>query len=132
MAIRLLTNELRNAKIRVVGVGGGGGNALNTMIHKGIEGVEFIAVNTDLQALENSQADQKIQVGKNLTSGLGAGMNFETGKKAVEENRDEIERALSGSDMVFVTAGMGGGTGTGGAPELARIAKSMNALVVAI
>lgn len=132
MAIRLLTNERGNAKIRVVGVGGGGGNALNTMIHKGIEGVEFIAVNTDLQALENSSADQKIQVGKNLTSGLGAGMNFETGKKAVEENRDEIERALSGSDMVFVTAGMGGGTGTGGAPELARIAKSMNALVVAI
>jgi cell division protein FtsZ len=132
MAIRLLTNERGNAKIRVVGVGGGGGNALNTMIHKGIEGVEFLAVNTDLQALENSQADQKIQVGKNLTSGLGAGMNFETGKRAVEENRDEIERALSGSDMVFVTAGMGGGTGTGGAPELARIAKSMNALVVAI
>ena len=78
MAIRLLTNERGNAKIRVVGVGGGGGNALNTMIHKGIEGVEFIAVNTDLQALENSSADQKIQVGKNLTSGLGAGMNFET------------------------------------------------------
>lgn len=132
MAIRLLTNERGNAKIRVVGVGGGGGNALNTMVQKGIEGVEFIAVNTDLQALENSKADLKIQIGKNLTNGLGAGMNFETGKKAVEENRDEIERALSGSDMVFVTAGMGGGTGTGGAPELARIAKSMNALVVAI
>lgn len=132
MAIRLLTNERGNAKIRVVGVGGGGGNALNTMVQKGIEGVEFIAVNTDLQALENSKADLKIQIGKNLTNGLGAGMNHEAGKKAVEENRDEIERALSGSDMVFVTAGMGGGTGTGGAPELARIAKSMNALVVAI
>ena len=132
MAIRLLTNEKGNAKIRVVGVGGGGGNALNTMVQKGIEGVEFIAVNTDLQALENSKADLKIQIGKNLTNGLGAGMNHESGKKAVEENRDEIERALSGSDMVFVTAGMGGGTGTGGAPELARIAKSMNALVVAI
>jgi cell division protein FtsZ len=132
MAIRLLTNEKGNAKIRVVGVGGGGGNALNTMVQKGIEGVEFIAVNTDLQALENSKADLKIQIGKNLTNGLGAGMNHEAGKKAVEENRDEIERALSGSDMVFVTAGMGGGTGTGGAPELARIAKSMNALVVAI
>ena len=132
MAIRLLTNERGNAKIRVVGVGGGGGNALNTMVEKGIEGVEFIAVNTDLQALENSKADGKIQVGKNLTNGLGAGMNHEHGKKAVEENRDEIERALSGSDMVFITAGMGGGTGTGGAPEVARIAKSMNALVVAI
>ena len=120
------------AKIRVVGVGGGGGNAINSMINRGIRGVEFISINTDLQALEKSLASNKIQIGKNLTRGLGAGADPTTGKKAVEENREEISDALVGSDMVFVTAGMGGGTGTGGAPMVANIAKSTGALVVGI
>jgi cell division protein FtsZ len=132
MSIRLLTDNIDGASIRVVGVGGGGGNALNMMVDKGIEGVEFIAINTDAQALEESKANIKIQIGKNLTNGLGAGMLENVGMKAVEENRDEIERALTSSDMIFVTAGMGGGTGTGGAPEVARIAKSLNSLVVSI
>ena len=132
MSIRLLTNNIDGASIRVVGVGGGGGNALNMMVDKGMEGVEFVAINTDTQALETSKAHIKIQIGKNVTNGLGAGMLESVGMKAVEESRDEIERALTGSDMVFVTAGMGGGTGTGGAPEVARIAKSLDALVVSI
>jgi cell division protein FtsZ len=132
MAIKLVTNHLNGAKIRVVGVGGGGGNALNSMVDKGIEGVEFVAINTDIQALESSKADVKIQIGRNITGGLGTGMVSETGFKAVEESREEIERALEGSDMVFITAGMGGGTGTGGAPAVARIAKSLNSLVVSI
>ncbi len=132
MPIRLLTNNLDGAKIRVVGIGGGGGNALNTMVEKGIEGVEFIAINTDSQALEKSLAHVKIQIGKNLTKGLGAGMRDDIGLKAVEENREEISRALEGSDMIFITAGFGGGTGTGAAPEIAHIAKSQNALVVAV
>jgi cell division protein FtsZ len=122
----------RGARIRVVGVGGGGGNAVNSMIHKGLHGVDFFAINTDLQALERSQAPNKIQIGKNLTRGLGAGADPSVGHRAVEEDRDEIARALAGSDMVFVTAGMGGGTGTGGAPLVANIAKSIGALVVGI
>lgn len=126
-------DNIRNgAKIRVVGVGGGGGNAVNSMINRGIQGVEFISINTDLQALEKSLAPNKIQVGKNLTSGLGAGADPSVGRKAVEENREEIADILSGSDMVFITAGMGGGTGTGGAPLVANIAKSVGALVVGI
>lgn len=132
MPIRLATNYLTGAKIKVVGVGGGGGNVLNSMVDKGIEGVEFIAINTDSQALEINQADIKIQIGRSLTKGLGTGMEDEMGYKAVEESRNEIEEVLSGSDMVFITAGMGGGTGTGGAPAIARIAKSIGALVVAI
>ncbi len=120
------------AKIRVVGVGGGGGNAVNSMINKGLHGVDFFAINTDLQALERNQAPNKIQIGKNLTRGLGAGADPTIGHRAAEEDRDEIARALSGSDMVFVTAGMGGGTGTGGAPMVANIAKSIGALVVGI
>jgi cell division protein FtsZ len=132
MSIQLIPNEHNGAKIRVVGVGGGGGNIVNSMINKGIEGVEFVSINTDAQALEISKAEVKIQIGKNLTKGLGAGMRDEIGAKAVEENREEISKALAGSDMVFITAGMGGGTGTGGAPEVARIAKSHDALVVAI
>jgi len=132
MSIRLLTDNIDGAKIRVVGVGGGGGNALNMMVDKGMEGVEFVAINTDTQALETSKANIKIQIGKSVTNGLGAGMLESVGMKAVEESRDEIERALTGSDMVFITAGMGGGTGTGGAPEVARIAKSLDALVVSI
>jgi cell division protein FtsZ len=122
----------RGAKIRVVGVGGGGTNAVNSMIDKGLVGVDFIAINTDLQALERSQAPHKIQVGKNLTRGLGAGADPSIGHRAVEEDREEIARMLTGSDMVFVTAGMGGGTGTGGAPMVANIAKSLGALVVGI
>ena len=132
MSIQLLPTEHSGAKIRVVGVGGGGGNIVNSMINKGIEGVEFVSINTDAQALEISKAEVKIQIGKNLTKGLGAGMREEIGAKAVEESREEISKSLAGSDMVFITAGMGGGTGTGGAPEVARIAKSHDALVVAI
>lgn len=120
------------AKIRVVGVGGGGGNALTSMIERGLHGVDFFAINTDLQALERNGAPNKIQIGKNLTRGLGAGADPAVGHRAVEEDRDEIARAMAGSDMVFITAGMGGGTGTGGAPLVANIAKSVGALVVGI
>lgn len=132
MAIKLSDSIHSGAKIRVVGVGGGGGNVLNSMLEKGIDGVEFIAVNTDAQALQMNTAEKKIQIGRSITKGLGTGMKDEIGYKAVEESRDEIEEALEGSDMVFVTAGMGGGTGTGGAPAVARIARSMGALVIAI
>lgn len=120
------------AKIRVVGVGGGGGNAVHSMISRGMQGVDFFAINTDMQALERNAAKHKIQIGKNLTRGLGAGADPTVGHRAVEEDRDEIARALAGSDMVFVTAGMGGGTGTGGGPLVANIAKSVGALVVGI
>ena len=122
----------RGAKIRVVGVGGGGGNTLNSMIDKGVRGVDFFAINCDLQALERNKSPNKVQIGKNLTRGLGAGADPSIGQRAVEEDRDEIARALAGSDMVFVTAGMGGGTGTGGAPVVSNIAKSVGALVVGI
>jgi cell division protein FtsZ len=122
----------RGAKIRVVGVGGGGGNAINNMIDKGMVGVDFVAINCDLQALERNKAPNKLQVGKNLTRGLGAGADPSIGHRAVEEDRDEIARSMAGSDMVFITAGMGGGTGTGGGPIVANIAKSIGALVVGI
>ncbi len=130
--IELASPYERGAKIRVVGVGGGGGNAINGMIDRGLTGVEFIAINCDLQALDRNKAPNKIQIGKNLTKGLGAGADPSIGHRAVEEDREEIARSLSGSDMVFVTAGMGGGTGTGGAPLVANIAKSIGALVVSI
>ena len=130
--IELDTLTDRGAKIRVVGVGGGGGNAISSMIEKGVTGVDFVSINTDLQALERNKATHKIQVGKNLTRGLGAGADPTIGQRAVEEDRDEIARALAGSDMVFIAAGMGGGTGTGGAPGVANIAKSLGALVVGI
>ena len=130
--IELDSGNERGAKIRVVGVGGGGGNAINSMIKKGLRGVDFFAVNTDLQALERNEAQNKIQIGKNLTRGLGAGSDPAIGHRAVEEDREEIGRALAGSDMVFITAGMGGGTGTGGGPMVANIAKSGGALVVGI
>jgi cell division protein FtsZ len=120
------------AKIRVVGVGGGGGNAVNSMIDKKLQGVDFFAVNCDMQSLERNKASSKIQIGKNLTRGLGAGADPSIGQRAVEEDREELARALAGSDMVFVTAGMGGGTGTGGGPIVANIAKSIGALVVGI
>jgi cell division protein FtsZ len=119
-------------KIRVVGIGGGGGNAINSMINRGIQGVDFISINTDLQSLDRNLAPNKIQIGKNLTRGLGAGADPLIGKKAVEESREEIADLFIGSDMVFVTAGMGGGTGTGGSPLVANIAKSTGALVVGI
>jgi cell division protein FtsZ len=130
--IELDNGPERGAKIRVVGVGGGGGNAINSMINRGLHGVDFFAINTDLQALERNQSPTKIQIGKNLTRGLGAGADPTIGHRAVEEDRDEIARAMTGSDMVFVTAGMGGGTGTGGGPLVANIAKSLGALVVGI
>ncbi len=121
------------AKIKVVGVGGGGCNAINTMISEyNIEGVEFIAVNTDIQALNNSLAPTKIQIGTQLTGGLGAGGNPEVGKQAAEESAEEIQNALQDADMVFVTGGMGGGTGTGAIPVISEIAKNSGALTVAI
>jgi cell division protein FtsZ len=121
------------AKICVVGVGGGGGNAINNMVEKGIRGnVEFIAVNTDAQALNENKAPQKIQAGRNLTSGLGAGARPKVGAEAVEENSNEIQQALEGYDMAFITAGMGGGTGTGGAPVVASLARDLDILTVAI
>jgi len=120
------------AQIRVVGVGGGGNNAVNRMIESGLKGVEFIAVNTDKQALFTSQANQKIQIGEKLTKGLGAGANPEIGQRAAEESRDEIMQVLKGADMVFVTAGMGGGTGTGAAPVIAEIAKELGVLTVGV
>ncbi len=120
------------ARIRVVGVGGSGGNAINHMINSKVEGVDFIAVNTDAQDLHNSKAKKKIHIGKNLTRGLGTGMNPELGKRAAEETKEEIHEALKGSDMVFVTGGMGGGTGTGAAPVVAQIAKEAGALTIAV
>ena len=120
------------AKIRVVGVGGGGGNAVDDMINRGMENVEFIAVNTDAQALDRSASNYRIQAGKNLTRGLGAGADPSVGYRAVEEDKEEIASILSGSDMVFVTSGMGGGTGTGGSPVVANLAKGTGALVVGI
>jgi len=120
------------ARIRVVGVGGSGLNAVNHMINSKVKGVEFIAVNTDAQDLHRSLAKKKIHIGKNLTRGLGAGMNPEVGRRAAEETRQEIQESLQGSDMVFITCGMGGGTGTGSAPTVAKIAKELGALTVAV
>ncbi|HWQ73922.1 MAG TPA: cell division protein FtsZ [Syntrophomonas sp.] len=120
------------ADIKVIGVGGGGNNAINRMIEAGLKGVEFISVNTDSQALFLSKAEKKIQVGEKLTKGLGAGADPEIGMKAAQESEDDILRALQGADMVFVTAGMGGGTGTGGAPVIARLAKQTGALTVGV
>ena len=120
------------AKIKVIGVGGGGCNAVNRMIESGIEGVEFIVVNTDHQALHLSKAETRLQIGEKLTRGLGAGANPEIGKKAAEESREVLMNALRGADMVFVTAGMGGGTGTGAAPVIAEIAKELGALTVGV
>jgi cell division protein FtsZ len=120
------------ARIRVVGVGGSGKNAVNHMIDSKVRGVDFIAINTDAQDLHHSQAKKKIHIGKNLTRGLGAGMNPELGKRASEETKEEVQQSLKGSDMVFVACGMGGGTGTGAAPVVARTAKEMGALTVAV
>lgn len=121
------------AKIRVIGIGGGGGNVVNSMIRESmIKGVDFIAINTDGQALLNSQASAKIQIGENLTKGLGSGGNPEIGQKSAEESREKIKELLEGTDMVFLTAGMGGGTGTGAAPVVAEVAKEVGALTVAV
>ena len=132
--IRISFNEeARNdAKIKVIGVGGGGGNAVNRMIDAGVEGIEFIVANTDLQALRMSHAPVKLQLGVKLTNGLGAGANPEVGRKAALEDSDKIIEALEGADMVFVTTGLGGGTGTGAAPIIASLASEMGALTVAV
>ena len=122
----------QKAKIIVVGVGGGGGNALNRMIQDGMNSVDFIAINTDAQDLENNNSQTKLQIGKELTKGLGAGANSEIGQSAVEENKDIIINELNQADMIFITAGMGGGTGTGAAPAIAKISKEIGALTVGI
>ena len=120
------------AIIKVVGIGGGGVNAVNRMIEVGLKGVEFIAINTDAQALLMSDADVKLDVGRELTRGLGAGAQPEVGKNAAEDHRDEIEEVLKGADMVFVTCGEGGGTGTGGAPVIAELGRELGALTVGV
>ncbi|OGZ15726.1 MAG: cell division protein FtsZ [Candidatus Lloydbacteria bacterium RIFCSPLOWO2_12_FULL_51_9] len=120
------------ARIKVIGVGGGGGNAVNHMIASKVHGVEFMVMNTDVQDLHKSSAKKRIHLGKNLTKGLGAGMNPDTGTRAAEETKSEIQDAIKGSDMVFIAAGMGGGTGTGAAPTIARISKEVGALTVAV
>lgn len=120
------------AHIKVVGVGGGGNNAVNRMIENGVKGIEFVALNTDRQVLHSSKAEIRLQIGEKLTKGLGAGANPDIGMKAAEESRNEIEEALKGSDMIFITAGMGGGTGTGAAPIVAEIAKELGILTVGV
>jgi len=121
-----------SAKIKVIGVGGGGGNAVNTMISYSLRGVDFIVANTDVQALGASASSVKVQIGTETTKGLGAGSNPEIGKKSALESRDQLREYLDGADMIFVTAGLGGGTGTGAAPVIAEIARECNALTVAV
>lgn len=125
-------NQVRNARMKVIGVGGAGGNAVNRMIDEDLEGVEFISANTDAQVLKSSRSQQTIQLGKKLTRGLGAGARPEIGRQAVHESQDEVRKALDGSDLVFITAGMGGGTGTGAAPIIGEIAREMGALTIGI
>ena len=132
MVFELEEATTQNARMKVLGVGGGGGNAVNRMIHERLAGVEFISVNTDAQALLNNRADIKVQIGKKLTRGLGAGARPEIGRQAIEENRDDVLRVLEGADLVFVTCGMGGGTGTGAAPIIAQLARDVGALTVGI
>ncbi|MBM7642615.1 cell division protein FtsZ [Streptococcus loxodontisalivarius] len=132
MAFSFDAASVQGAVIKVIGVGGGGGNAINRMIDEGVAGVEFIAANTDIQALSSSKAETVIQLGPKLTRGLGAGGQPEVGRKAAEESEEILTEALNGADMVFITAGMGGGSGTGAAPVIARIAKSLGALTVAV
>ncbi len=130
--LEIWENELQGAQIKVIGVGGGGNNAVDRMIEKGLNGVEFITVNTDHQALARSGAPTKIQIGEKITRGLGAGANPEIGTKSAEESREEIIQAIKGADMLFITAGMGGGTGTGAAPVIASIAKDQGILTVGV
>jgi cell division protein FtsZ len=132
MRFELESHTPQNARMKVVGVGGGGGNAVNRMIEERLQGVEFISVNTDAQALAASKSDLKVQIGRKLTRGLGAGARPEIGRQAIEENRDEVVGALQGADLVFVTCGMGGGTGTGSAPVIAELARDIGALTVGI
>jgi cell division protein FtsZ len=132
MIFELEETVQQNARMKVVGVGGGGGNAVNRMIEEHLTGVEFISVNTDAQALLNSRSDIKVQIGKKLTRGLGAGARPEIGRQAIEENREDVGRVIHGADLVFVTCGMGGGTGTGAAPIIAAMAHEMGALTVGI
>lgn len=130
--LEIWESELQGAQIKVIGVGGGGNNAVDRMIEKGLDGVEFITVNTDHQALARSGAPTKIQIGEKITRGLGAGANPEIGTKSAEESKDEILEAIKGADMLFITAGMGGGTGTGAAPVIAGIAKEQGILTVGV
>ena len=130
--LEIWESELQGAQIKVIGVGGGGNNAVDRMIEKGLDGVEFITVNTDHQALARSGAPTKIQIGEKMTRGLGAGANPEIGTKSAEESKDEILDAIKGADMLFITAGMGGGTGTGAAPVIASIAKEQGILTVGV
>jgi cell division protein FtsZ len=130
MEFRMAEESL--ARIRVIGIGGGGGNAVNTMVENNLRGIEFIAANTDVQALENSKADVCLQLGPGITKGLGAGADPERGKEAAFESLEEIRGVLKGADMVFITAGLGGGTGTGGAPVIAKLSKEIGALTVAV
>jgi cell division protein FtsZ len=132
MMLEFVENNELTAKIKVVGIGGGGGNAVNTMIAAGLSGADFIAANTDAQALKANASSIKIQLGEQITRGLGAGANPEVGKKSALEDREKIREILEGSDMVFITAGLGGGTGTGAAPVIAQIAKEVGALTVAV
>lgn len=128
-----LENNLDNiVQIKVIGVGGGGGNALDRMVTSGVKCVEFVSVNTDKQALQRSKAGTKIQIGEKITNGKGAGSKPEIGQKSAEESREEIAQAIKGTDMVFITAGMGGGTGTGAAPVVAKIAREMGILTIGI
>jgi cell division protein FtsZ len=132
MIFELEETVSQNARMKVVGIGGGGGNAVNRMVDEGVAGVEFVSVNTDAQALLNNRADVKVQIGKKLTRGLGAGARPEIGRQAIEENRDDVLRVLQGADLVFVTCGMGGGTGTGAAPIISQIAKDLGALTIGV
>lgn len=132
MIFELEDSGAQSARMKVIGVGGGGGNAVNRMIEEGLQGVEFISVNTDAQALSISRSDLKLQIGKKLTRGLGAGARPEIGRQAIEENREELQPHLNGADMVFVTCGMGGGTGTGAAPIIAEMAREAGSLTVGI
>src|ERR1041385_7405373 len=132
MIFELDETQAQHANLKVVGVGGGGGNAVNRMIAEGLKGVQFISVNTDSQALVTSRSDVKVQIGKKLTKGLGAGARPEIGRQAIEENRDDALQAIQGADLVFVTCGMGGGTGTGSAPIIAQLARDIGALSIGI
>ncbi|MBR4212140.1 MAG: cell division protein FtsZ, partial [Oscillibacter sp.] len=132
MAFGLDTGPESVVNIRVIGVGGAGSNVVNRMVNAGIKGIDFVAVNTDKQALNISSATSKIQIGEKLTHGQGAGSNPEVGRKSAEESRNQLSKALEDTDMVFITAGMGGGTGTGAAPVVAEIAKEMDILTVAV
>ena len=131
-AFELMDTESQKANIKVIGVGGSGGNAVSHMVNHGIQGVDFLCANTDAQDLSKSNVETKIQIGIETTKGLGAGMDPNVGRSSAEESRKDIENAIDGADMLFITAGFGGGTGTGASPVIAKIAKDMNILTVAV